>query len=303
MGEDALTMELRHLRYFLAVAEEKHFGRAAARLHMAQPPLSQQVRQLEAELGVTLLERTTRKVDLTPAGEAYLVRVRAVLEAVEAAGEEARRIDSGLEGRLVLGCVGSATYSLLPSLARTLRDQLPGVDFAFRGEMLSPDQVAALRDGSIDLALLRPPGADEEHADLGFTTVRQDRYVVAVPEGHRLAARRRVRVTDLRQEGFIVHSGQGRSAMHTAVVALCREAGFEPDIRHEVAETSTMVTFVAAGLGVAVVPEPVADLGVAGATYRPLATSARLDLVVATRADDASALVARALDVVRRELS
>lgn len=296
-------MELRHLRYFLAVAEEKHFGRAAARLHMAQPPLSQQVRQLEAELGVTLLERTTRKVDLTPAGEAYLARVRAVLEAVEAAGEEARRIHDGLEGRLVLGCVGSATYSLLPSLARTLREQLPGVDFTFRGEMLSPDQVAALRDGSVDLALLRPPGdSDDEHADLAFTTVRQDRYVVAVPEGHRLADRRRVRVADLRQEGLVVHSGQGRSAMHTAVVALCRAEGFEPDIRHEVAETSTMVTFVAAGLGVAIVPEPVADLGVAGATYRPLATSARMDLVVATRADDASALVARALDVVQREL-
>lgn len=111
-------MELRHLRYFLAVAEERHFGRAAARLHMAQPPLSQQVRRLEEELGVILLRRTTRRVDLTPAGEAYLARVRTILDAVEAAGQEARRIDSGLEGRLVLGCVGSATYSLLPQPGR-----------------------------------------------------------------------------------------------------------------------------------------------------------------------------------------
>ena len=125
-------MELRHLRYFQAVAEEKHFGRAADRLHMAQPPLSQQIRQLEDELGVTLLQRTTRRVDLTPAGEAYLVRVRAILQAVDAAGDEAVRIDHGLEGRLVIGCVGSATYSLLPALARALREQLPGVDFAFR---------------------------------------------------------------------------------------------------------------------------------------------------------------------------
>src|SRR3989337_3481743 len=137
-------MELRHLRYFQAVAEEKHFGRAAARLHMAQPPLSQQIRQLEDELGVTLLRRTTRSVDLTPAGEAYLARVRAILQSVDAAGDEANRIGSGLEGRLVVGCVGSATYSLLPSLARALREQLPGVDFAFPGEMLSPGHIAAL---------------------------------------------------------------------------------------------------------------------------------------------------------------
>ncbi|RHW26186.1 LysR family transcriptional regulator [Nocardioides immobilis] len=295
-------MELRHLRYFRTVAEERHFGRAAARLHMAQPPLSQQIKQLESELGVALLHRTTRRVDLTPAGEAYLVRVRAILQAVDAAGEEAKRIGGGLEGRLVVGCVGSATYSLLPALARALRDQLPGVDFAFRGEMLTPDQVAALRDGSIDLALMRPPGHATEHGDLAVATLREEKYVVALPEDHRLAARSRVRVADLRNEGLIVHSGHGRSAMHDAVVGLCRKAGFEPVIQHEVAETSTLVTFVAAGLGVAVVPEPVAELVVPGATYRPLASRARMDLVVATRAGDDSAVLARTLRVLRGQV-
>jgi DNA-binding transcriptional LysR family regulator len=295
-------MELRHLRYFQAVAEERHFGRAAVRLHMAKPPLSQQIRQLETELGVTLLRRTTRRVDLTPAGEAYLVRVRAILQSVDAAGDEARRIGGGLEGRLVVGCVGSATYSLLPALARALREQLPGVDFAFRGEMLTPDQVAALREGAIDLALLRPWGEPADQSDLTMATLRAERYVVAVPEGHRLATRTRVRMADLRDEDLVVHSGHGRSAMYGAVVGLCRDAGFEPVIRHEVAETSTLVTFVAAGLGVAIVPEPVAQLVVAGATYRPLASRARMDLVVATRADDDSALLARTLVVLRRQL-
>jgi len=295
-------MELRHLRYFQAVAEEKHFGRAAARLHMAQPPLSQQIRQLEDELGVTLLSRTTRRVDLTPAGEAYLARVRAILQSVDAAGDEAKRIGSGLEGRLVVGCVGSATYSLLPALARALREQLPGVDFAFQGEMLSPDQIAALREGSIDLALLRPSGDPADQTDLTMVTLREERYVVALPEGHRLASRSRVRMADLRDEDLIVHSGHGRSAMYDAVVGLCRDAGFEPVIRHEVAETSTLVTFVAAGLGVAVVPAPVAELVVAGATYRPLASRARMDLVVATRADDDSALLARTLRVLRAQV-
>ena len=115
-------MELRHLRYFVAVAEERHFGRAAARLHIAQPPLSQQIRQLESELGVQLLRRTTRRVDLTAAGEAYLVRARQIITAVSSAAGEAQRVAAGLQGRLVIGCVGSATYSLLPHLVRTLRD-------------------------------------------------------------------------------------------------------------------------------------------------------------------------------------
>ena len=292
-------MELRHLRYFQAVAEERHFGRAAQRLHMAQPPLSQQIRQLEDELGVMLLQRTTRRVDLTPAGEAYLVRVRAVLQAVEAAGEEAVRIGNGLEGRLVIGCVGSATYSLLPALARSLREQLPGVDLAFRGEMLSPDQVDALRDGSIDLALLRPFPELLARTEVALTVLRQEKYVVALPEGHRLAARSRVRVADLRGEDLVVHSGHGRSVMYDAVARLCRDAGFEPTIRHEVAETSTLVTFVAAALGVAVVPEPVSSLVVAGTVFRPLVSRARMELVAATRAGDTSALLARTSAILR----
>ena len=289
-------MELRHLRYFVAVAEERHFGRAAARLHMAQPPLSQQIRNLEAELGVVLLRRTTRRVDLTAAGEAYLARARAILADVDDAAAEAGRVAEGMVGRVVLGCVGSATYSLLPALARTLREELPGIDFAFRGEMLVPDQVAALIDGRIDLALLRPP-VDE--AALRVTTLRREGLIVALPEGHRLAARKRLRVADLRDEDLVVHAGQGRSVMHGLVTALCREAGFEPRVRHEVAETSTLVTFVAAGLGVALVPEPVAALGVAGATYRPLVgPSARIDLAAAVRADEDAPHVARALQVL-----
>jgi DNA-binding transcriptional LysR family regulator len=126
-------MELRHLRYFVAVAEQRHFGRAAQQLHMAQPPLSQQIRQLESELGVTLLARTTRRVDLTPAGAAYLDHAREILAAVDTAGEVASRIAAGRTGRLVVGCVGSATYSLLPALAKALRSELPDVEFGFRG--------------------------------------------------------------------------------------------------------------------------------------------------------------------------
>lgn len=290
-------MELRHLRYFVAVAEERHFGRAADRLHMAQPPLSQQIRQLEAELGVTLLHRTTRRVELTGAGSAYLERAREILSAVEQAGDEAVRVEQGLVGRLAIGCVGSATYSLLPRLARTLREELPGIDFSFRGEMLVPDQVDALLAGSIDLALLRPP-VDEPGLEL--RPLRRDRLIVAVPDGHRLAERRRVRVADLRDEDLVMHPSRGRSVMHELVVSLCRDAGFRPRIRHEVAETSTLVTFVAAGLGVAIVPEPVSTLGVVGVTYRPLSPAdARVQLAVALRAGDESPHLTRALEVLK----
>ncbi|MDQ2585437.1 LysR substrate-binding domain-containing protein [Saccharothrix yanglingensis] len=288
--------ELRHLRYFLAVAEERHFTRAAARLHMAQPPLSQQIRRLEEELGVRLFDRSRRRVELTDAGAAYLRRVRAILAEVDDAADEARRVASGVQGRLVVGCVGSATYSLLPAFARALREDFPGIDVAFRGEMLVPAQVAALLGHEIDLALLRPP-VDEPA--LRLETLRTDRLIVVLPDRHPLAARKRLRVADLRGEDLVVHASGG-SVMHGTVLALCRDEGFAPRVRHEVAETSTLVTFVAAGLGIAVVPEPVARLGVPGVAHRPLSGgAARIDLVAAVRADDQAPAPAHAVAVLR----
>src|SRR4051794_19175000 len=209
LDPDSVSMngvELRHLRYFVAVAEERHFGRAAARLHMAQPPLSQQIRQLESELGLQLLRRTTRRGELTPPREAYLVRARQIIRAVSSAAGEAQRVAAGLQGRLAIGCVGSATYSLLPQLVRTLREELPDVEVAVQGEMLAPDQARALVDGRIDLGLLRPP-VDEDA--LKLEVLRADRLIVAVPDGHRLAERRRLRLRlrlqDLAAEDFVIH--------------------------------------------------------------------------------------------------
>ncbi|MFD7078482.1 LysR substrate-binding domain-containing protein [Nocardioides sp. NPDC059952] len=292
-------MELRHLRYFVAVAEERHFGRAAERLHMAQPPLSQQIRQLEAELGLTLLTRTTRRVDLTPAGAAYLERAREILGAVDAAAHEAASIASGRRGRLLIGCVGSATYSLLPELARTLRAELPEVEFGFRGEMLSPDQAAALADGTLDLGLLRPLPTDRSGGTaLSITHLRQEALLVAMPKDHRFAARRRVRVADLDGEDLVIHAGSGRSAMNAMIQSLFDEAGIDTHIAHEVAETSTLVTFVAAGLGIAIVPEPTAALAVPNVVYVPLSGTPGVELVAATRAGDESPLLTRALAIL-----
>lgn len=288
---------VRQLHHFVAVAEERHFGRAAERLHMAQPPLSQQIRRLEAELGVALFVRTTRRVDLTPAGHAYLARAREILASVDGAAEEARRVAAGVVGHLTIGCVGSVTYSLLPALSRRLAEELPGVDFSFRGEMLASEQVAALRDGSIDLALLRPPLRD---GTLALTPLRRDRLVVALPADHALAGRTRVRLRDVAEVELIVHSADRRAAMYDVVRRLFADAGLEPRIRHEVGETSTLVTLVAGGLGIAIVPEPVQALALAGVVHRPLVQpAAQVDLAAAHRADRDEPHLARTLAVVR----
>ena len=290
-------MELRHLRYYVAVAEERHFGRAAARLNMAGPPLSQQIRALEAELGVQLLRRSTRRVDLTDAGEAYLARARAVLADVEEAGREAHAVAAGTLGRLVVACVGSATYSLLPRLARGLAEELPGIDFEFRGEVLVPNQVRQLADGSVDIALLRPPVHDPA---LRVVELRRDRLLVAVPADDPLARRRSVRISDLAGRDLVMHAGRAGSVMREKVVTLCRESGFEPRVRAEVDETSTLVALVAGGLGAAIVPAPVTSLGLAGVSYLPLAGQHTIPLAVAYRADRGEAHLHRAVTAIRR---
>lgn len=286
-------MELRHLRYFVAVAEECHFGRAADRLHIAQPPLSQQIKQLEAELGVQLLFRTTRKVELTPAGARYLKRARAILADVDAAGAEAVRIAEGEIGHLVLGFVGTATYDLLPPLARTLRTEFPDLAIDLQGEMLTPSQVEALLDHRLDISFLRPP---VRNPDLRVEVLRSEPLVVVLPEAHPLAGRDAVPLDALVDDPFITYPSHQRSVVYDAVFDVCRAAGFTPTGGMEVAETSTLVSFVAAGLGVALVPASVCALQITGAVYRPLVgPPAEVELAVATRVHDESPHVARVL--------
>jgi DNA-binding transcriptional LysR family regulator len=286
-------VELRHLRYFVAVAEECHFGRAAARLHIAQPPLSQQIKQLEAELGVPLLTRSTRKVEVTLAGERYLERAKAILASLEAAAVEVNRIASGEVHRLAIGFTGSVTYELLPALARMLRADLPSIELDLKGEMLTPRQVAALADGTLDLGFLRPPVRD---AAIEVRVLRREPLIAVLPEAHPLADRSSVRLSDLKSERFISYLSQNRSVERDAVFDACEAAGFVPVVELEVAETSTLVVFVAAGIGVALVPASVQHLMITGAVFRPLAgTTREVELAVATRAGDDSPALARVL--------
>jgi DNA-binding transcriptional LysR family regulator len=293
-------MELRHIRYFIAVAEECHFGRAAERLHIAQPPLSQQIKQLEAELGVQLLIRSTRRVELTEAGERYLERARSIVAAVDEAGREATRVAAGEVGRVSLGFVGSTTYELLPRLARVLRLDFPLVELDLHGEMLTPDQVAGLHAGTLDLAFLRPPVRDP---DLRLKVLRREPLVAVLPESHPLADLDAVSLEGLRSEPFITYPSQHRSVTYDAVFDACLASGFEPDVRQEVSETSTLVSFVAAGIGVALVPASVQHLRITGAVYRPLeGEPAMIELAVAKRARDDSPHIARILARAERLL-
>lgn len=291
-------MDLRHLRYFVAVAEERHFRRAAERLHMAQPPLSQAIRRLENEVGAQLLHRTTRRVDLTDAGRGYLARARAILAQVDNAADEARRISAGTLGHLAIGCTGSATYSLLPALSRHLAAELPGIHFTFRGDMLVPDQVEALRTHAIDIAILRPPVADQS---LTVQLLRREPLMVAVPSDHPLAAQPEVRAATLGSEDLIVHAADRRSLMYDVTMRLLHDAGVRPRIRHEVGETSTLITLVAGGLGVAIVPEPVSALALDGVVYRRLVRPvSHVELAVAHRTDHAPPHLTRAVDTLQR---
>ena len=284
-------MELRRIQYFVAVAEEAHFGRAAERLQMAQPPLSQQIKALEAEMGVVLFRRTTRKVELTTAGERFLPRARAILAEVDDAVAEAAQVADGMLGRIAIGFTGSATYDLLPSLVRVLRADLPGIELDIHGEMLTPDQVTALTDGSLDLGLLRPP---VRSTAVDVHVLRREPLIAVLPEHHPLAGRDRVRLSELRDDPFITYPSNHRSVVYDAVMDACQRAGFIPASVNEVAETSTMVSFVAAGLGVALVPASVQHLRITGATYLPLAgTTREVELALATRAGETSPHVAR----------
>jgi DNA-binding transcriptional LysR family regulator len=289
-------VEIRHLRYFVAVAEERHFGRAADRLHMAQPPLSQQIRRLEAELGVQLLRRTTRRVELTPGGELLLDRARGILAAVDLAAEDCRRAAAGEVGRLSVGFTGSTTYALLPVVAKALRDGIPGVELALHGEMTTPAQTEGLLDRTLDLGLLRPPVRTHE---LTVEVIRSEPLIAALPSGHRLADASEVEPRELAEEPFVVYDPRLRTVLQGLIEEFCAEHGFQPRITQRVTETSTLVSFVAAGVGVSLVPASVSAMSVAGAVYRPLAGAGRrLQIAIAWRRDDDSPLLAHALEIV-----
>jgi DNA-binding transcriptional LysR family regulator len=272
--------DLRQLRHFVAVAERLHFGRAAAALHMSQPPLSRSIRDLEERLGATLLARTRRKVELTPEGTRFLEEARRLLAHLEHAVQEVGRMAAG-GGRLRLGFVSLADYGVLPSLLKSYKAARPGVVLALR-EMLSPDMAAALAAGELDFGLLLPPVAG---ADLDHIVVQRERFVVALPSRHPLSrVRGPVAMRMLAAEAFVMAPREIAPGLHDVVATLATRAGFAPRVAQEAIQMQTVVSLVSSGMGVAVVPASVANLGRRGVAYREIADAhPRLDLWLAWR--------------------
>ena len=275
--------DLRQLRYFVAVAERLHFGRAAEALHISQPPLSRAIRALEDELGVALFTRTRRRVELTPPGARLLEEARRVTGHLERTVHELRAMAAGGgHARLRIGFVSLADYGVLPGLLKAYKSAQPGVRLALR-EMLSPDQAAALAAGELDFGLLLPPVAGA--ARLEHLVVQRERFVLALPAKHRLAGGRgKLALASLAGEPFVTIPRQIAPRLYDIVAQLAAQAGMSLNIAQEAIQMQTVVSLVSSGLGAAIVPASVANLGRRGVVYRELAERhPRLDLWLAWR--------------------
>ncbi len=289
-------MELRHLRYFIAVADELHFGRAAERLCISQPPLSQQIQQLERELGFRLFDRTQRRVELTAAGGLFLVEAREILANLEKAVAAGRRVARGEVGWLGIGFVGTATYKFLPAVLSAFRARYPDVELVLR-ELVSARQSQALRERRIHVGLARPAIREE---GIVSEVVLREPLVAALPEAHHLAKRARLSLADLAAEPFILFPPMPKPSYADFVVSMCEEAGFTPRVAQETAEIHTAISLVAAGLGVTLVPASVQSAHREGIAYRRFEEPQPMtELAVAHRAGDASPVLIAFLAVVR----
>jgi DNA-binding transcriptional LysR family regulator len=266
-----MSIDLKQLKYFLAVAEEKSFSRAAERLHISQPPLSQQIMKLEGELGVRLFARTTRSFELTVAGKALMLEAADLLGRMRMAVDTIRQIDRGEVGRLRVGIVGSAMWGPIPSLLEQFQSQFPRVTWTIH-ELGPDEQWEALRGRQIDVGFWREPKREEEelkHANLRQDLCFQENYCVAVNAQHPLASREYIDLTDIAGEPLLtLHLDQ--SAEPRYLVQCCVNAGFQPTIFQEAAEPQTLLAMVGAGLGVALMPQTTGRIGWPGVRFLPI---------------------------------
>jgi DNA-binding transcriptional LysR family regulator len=277
-----IGMELHHLRYFIAVAEELHFGRAAKRLGISQPPLSQQIRALEREVGVELFSRDTRRVDLTAAGKEFLKYAHATIAQVEQGVRSAQRVYRGEVGQLRVGFITSMAYTYLPWVVRAFRDRFPEVELVLT-EVETWNQIEALQMRRLDVGVVRGP---LEGSQLAATTVLTEPFMIALPNDHVLARKPVVRLAALTRAPFIMfpHSIGGR--FYEEVSSLFREAGFSPIVSQEAVQMHVAVGLVSAGVGVAVVPASIQLLSMPGVVFRRLSGNrGTAEIVVAHRHD------------------
>ncbi|MFF2464167.1 LysR family transcriptional regulator [Streptomyces mirabilis] len=293
-------MELRRLVAFVAVAEELHFGRAAKRLQMAQPPLSQQIRQLEKELGVQLFERNTRSVRLTSAGQSYLEPVRTVLKDLDLATRAARAAGLGHYGRVTVGFAGASSHESLPRLTRAVRAVHPGIELVLKGQTYANAALAGVAEGLLDLGFVRlsatPPGVT-------LRVIGEEEMICALPSYHPLAQRDRIPIAALGEEPFVSFPANAGSSLRDATFQVCDTAGFTPRVVQEAPDSHTILALVAAGVGVTLTLTSCLHVQQTGLVYRPLAgPPIRLQAALAWRTDNPSAALHSVLAVAEEAL-
>lgn len=292
-------MKLHLLRYFVVLAEELHFGRAAQRLAITQPPLSSAIKALEDELGVRLLERNSKQVTLTPAGAAYLAHARLVLERLATARDAAQAVAAGMRGRLELGMTGSMVYREVPRIVETFGARRPDIEVNLR-EMSSAEQLEALRHGQLHAGFLN---AKAFPAGLASLPLADDRLVCCLPEAHPLAGEKSIDLKRLADENFVMFARDVAPANYDNVIAVFNRAGIHPRTRHAARQWLTVVAMVSAGLGVALVPASLAQAGMRGARLVPVRGLVPLTVgALAWRKEDAGLAVLASFVEVAHEV-
>jgi DNA-binding transcriptional LysR family regulator len=292
-------IELRHLRYFLAVAETLHFSKAAQRLGIAQPPVSYQIKRLEQLIGHRLFDRTTRGVKLTLAGQLLADRARSTMERVQDDLEQVRRLGRGEEGTLTVGFSGSVMFTELPAAIETYRRRYPKVELRLR-ELSTHAQIRALLDGTLDLAFMRDADPTE---GIQAVTLFSEPYIAVLPEAHALARRRSLRVADLRSEPFIFFARRMGPLAFDRTMACCERSGFRPNIVQDAPQWPTLVRLVAAGLGVSLAPACVANVTIPGAVYRDVHAPCRTTVDLGVKLGSDKILPKNFMQIARERLA
>jgi len=292
-------IELRHLRYFLAVSETLHFGRAAERLAMAQPPLSQQIRNLERNLGFPLFDRTTRGVKLTKVGHFFLDRARSTLAKIGDDVEMARRLGRGQEGVLTVGFSGSVMFTILPKAIGRYRRGYPAVEFRLR-ELPTAEQTVALLNGTLDLGFLRD---GEPREGMTIEPIVREPYLAVLPSRHKLAAKAAISLLELKEEPFVLFAREMGRLAYDRTIKCCEAEGFRPNIVQHAPQWPTVLQLVAAGLGVSLAPACVRGIKSAGVLFKKIRSRHWTSIDIGIRAKLDNPAAQAFLEIVRQQFA
>jgi len=295
-------MELRHLRYFVAVAEELNFTRAAEKLRLAQPSLTRQIHNLEEELGVLLFDRTKNQVSLTEEGRSFLVDARQLVASSLESVKAVQRFSRGESSQLNLGYLFKFNFDLLPATLVTFYQECPEISVNLF-DMSPAEQLSALESRKIDLAFvgLRPSAAGKNMGDLIWECIAHHDIVVVLPADHPLAKKKKVLIEDLKSLFFVTMSEETHPGSRDWLTGLCKEAGFSPRILQDVELESGIMTFVAEGLGVTLARKQIQKLPHPGVMFRPLAVAAKADYWIAWHSGNRSKALSQYIEIVRKE--